>query len=109
MSKPAIAALRRRVTLLATARSPDPGGGVAVSWTPVAQVWAQMRSLSGSEAVIADGLQGAVSHEFTIRKRTDVSPAMRLGYGARVFVIRAVLDRDGPEPYVRIQAEERLQ
>ena len=109
MSTPEIGALRRRITLLAATRTSDAGGGVAVAWTPVTNLWAAMRSLNGTQAVVADGLQGKVTHEFIIRKRTDVTPAMRIGYGARVFVIRAVLDRDGPEPYIRIQAEERMQ
>jgi len=108
MSNPEIGALRRRVTLQTPTTVADGGGGFAITWTAVAQMWAQMRTLGGTEVVVADGLQGRVSHEFTIRKRMDVSPSMRIIYGTRLFVIWAVLDRDGPEPYMRIQAEERL-
>jgi len=108
MSVPAIGALRRRVTLQAPIRISDGGGGVTVAWSNVAVLWAEIRGLSGAGVVIAEGLQGKVSHEITIRKRTDVSPAMRLTYGARVFVIWAVLDGDGPDPFIRIQVEERL-
>jgi len=109
MSNPEVGALRRRITLQAPASAPDGGGGFVVTWAPVAQLWAQMRALSGSETVIGDGMQGRVTHEFTIRKRMDVGPSMRLTMGSRVFVIWAVLDRDGPAPYIRVQAEERLQ
>jgi len=109
MTAPPIGALRRRITLEAASRAPDGGGGAAVSWAPVATVWAELKSLSGAEVVVADGLQGKVTHEIIIRKRTDVSPAMRLRLGARIFVIWAVLDRDGPDPFIRIEAEERLQ
>ena len=108
MSTPAIGALRRRVTLEAPVRTPDGGGGVTVTWALVATLWAELKSLSGAEIVIAEGLQGKVTHELTIRKRMDVSPAMRLRYGARIFIIWAVLDRDLPDPFIRIQAEERL-
>ena len=109
MSSPAIGAMRRRIQLQLPLGSPDGGGGLVKAWTTVATVWAEIRSLSGSEQVIADGLQGRVSHELTIRKRMDVSPAMRAVFGQRIFVIWAVLDRDGIEPFIRIQAEERLQ
>lgn len=109
MSIPSLGALRRRVTLEALSRLPDGGGGGALTWTAVATLWAELRSLSGSEQVVADGLQGRVTHEITIRKRMDVSPAMRVRYGSRIFVIWAVLDRDGQAPFIRIQAEERLQ
>lgn len=95
--------------LEAPSRAPDGGGGVAVTWTAVATLWAELRSLSGAEQVVADGLQGRVTHEISIRKRMDISPAMRLRYGQRIFTIWAVLDRDGHEPFIRIQAEERLQ
>jgi len=109
MSNPEIGALRRRITLQAPTTTPDGGGGMAVAWVPVAQLWSQMRALSGGEVVLTDSLQGRITHEFVIRKRLDVGPPMRLAMGARIFVIRAVLDRDGPELYIRVQAEERLQ
>jgi len=108
MSAPAIGALRRRVTLEVPARVPDGGGGAAIGWTTVATLWAELKSLSGAEVIVAEGLQGKVTHEITIRRRMDVSPAARLRYGARIFVIWAVLDRDGQDPFMRIQAEERL-
>ena len=108
MSTPAIDAMRRRITLEAPVRTPDGGGGAAVAWTTVATLWADLRSLSGTEQLIAEGLQGKVTHEIVIRKRMDVSPAMRLRYGQRVFIILAVLDRDGLAPFIRIEAEERL-
>ena len=109
MSKPGIGALRRRVALLAPVRATDGGGGVAVTWSQVSLVWAQVRALSGTEQVVADSLQGRVTHEFTIRKRLDIGPANRLAMAGRIFTIWAVLDRDGPEPFIRIQAEERMQ
>ena len=109
MSIPEIGALRRRVTLQAPTRNPDGGGGVAIIWTPVATVWAQNRAIGGTEATVSDSLQGRVTHELVIRRRMDVGPAMRIAYGTRIFVIWAVLDRDAAEPFIRIQAEERLQ
>ncbi len=107
MSRPAIAALRRRVTLEQPARVADGGGGVTVTWSAVAELWAELKSLAGTQQFIAEGLQGRVMHEVTIRRRTDVLPAMRLRFGSRLLVIEAVLNRDGPEPFLRILAEER--
>ena len=37
----------------------------------------------------------------------DVVAAMRFRMGARLFHIGSVLGRDGPDPYIRILAEER--
>lgn len=107
MSRPAIGALRRRMTLEQAARSADGGGGVTMTWAPVTDLWASLTSLTGTEQFVSEGLQGKVTHEIVIRKRTDIAPAMRLRMGARLFHIEAVLLRDGPDPYIRILAEER--
>ncbi len=107
MSRPGIGALRRRLTLEQQSRVADGGGGVMVTWTPVADLWASLSSSSGAEQLLADGLKGKGTHEIVIRKRMDVVPAMRFRMGARLFFVESVLGRDGPEPYLRILAEER--
>jgi SPP1 family predicted phage head-tail adaptor len=107
MTRPGIGSLRRRMTLEQQTRSPDGGGGVTVTWTPIIDLWAELISLSGAETFAADGPQGRVTHQITIRKRTDVAPAMRMRMGARLFHIEIVTGRDGPDPYLRILAEER--
>lgn len=107
MSRATIGNLRRRVTLESQARAADGGGGVTLTWSPLADVWAEISNLGGGESFIAEGLQGKVSHQIIIRRRTDVVPAMRVRFGSRLFVIEAVLDRDGADPHLRILAEER--
>jgi SPP1 family predicted phage head-tail adaptor len=107
MRRPGIGGLRRRLTLETQARVADGGGGVSVTWTPVADLWAELRNPGGSETFIAEGLQGKVTHEIVIRKRMDVVPAMRFRQGTRVYIVEAVLGRDEPEPFLRILAEER--
>jgi SPP1 family predicted phage head-tail adaptor len=107
MSRPGIAALRRRMTLEQPSRAADGGGGVAVSWTPISDLWAELRSIGGNESAASEGVQGRVTHEVTIRRRTNIATSMRLRMGTRLFAIVAVLDRDGAEPYLRILAEER--
>lgn len=107
MSTPGIGALRRRITLEWPSRAADGGGGAVITWTPLADVWAELRSLSGSEGPVAEGLQGRLTHVLTIRKRSDIKPAMRARLGQRLFLIEAVLDGDGPDPFLRLLAEER--
>lgn len=107
MTKPAIAALRRRLTLEQQTRVADGGGGVTVTWTPLTDLWASLTSLAGVEQFVGEGLQGKITHELIIRKRMDVAPAMRFRMGTRLFFVETVLGRDGPDPYLRILAEER--
>jgi SPP1 family predicted phage head-tail adaptor len=107
MTRPGIGALRRRMTLEQQTRAADGGGGVTVTWAAVIDLWAELTGLSGAEQFVAEGLQGRVTHQITIRKRFDVAPAMRFRMGVRLFYVETVLGRDGPDPYVRILAEER--
>ena len=107
MTKPGIAALRRRLTLEQQSRIADGGGGVTVTWTSITDLWASLNSVTGVEQFVGEGLQGKITHEIIIRKRIDVAPAMRFRMGTRLFFVETVLGRDGPDPYIRILAEER--
>lgn len=109
MTRPGIGALRRRMILEQPVRAADGGGGVTVTWMPVIDLWAELIGLSGAEQFVGEGLQGRVTHQIVIRRRTDVVPAMRFRLGARLFDILSVTGRDGPDPYLRILAEERNQ
>lgn len=99
--------LCRRLTLEAPLLSPDGGGGSALAWTAVADVWADVRPSGGGERFAADRLAGEVSHEIVLRWRPDVHPAMRFVAGARTFEIRAVLDAGERRRWLRCLVVER--
>lgn len=92
MSAIAIAALRDRVTLEQPSRTADGGGGATVTWETVAELWAFVRPISGTERLRADQVAGRITHEVWIRHRPGVTPAMRLRSGTRIFEIAAVLE-----------------
>lgn len=102
-----IGKLRHRLTLESAVRASDSGGGAALAWTAVAQIWGAMDSASGSESLSADRVSGTQRTTLTIRHRGDVGPAMRFRLGDRVFAILAVLDPDGRRRYLRCLCEER--
>lgn len=108
MKLPTIGELRHRLRLEASSRTADGGGGAETSWTLVAEVWAAVRAGSGSEPVRSEMPDGRVAHEVWMRYRAGVVPAMRLVEGARVLDIRAVLDPDGRQRWLRCLCEERL-
>lgn len=90
-----IGALRHRVVLQHAARTPDGGGGATESWSPVAELWAAVRPISGDERIAADALSGQLTHEVWVRHRAGVTPSMRFLIGSRILDIRAVIDADG--------------
>ncbi len=100
-------ALRHRVTLEELAREADGGGGFTEAWTEVAELWAAIRPIDGSEAVEADRLAGRVTHEIALRYRGGVVPAMRFRMGARAFAILSVIDQDERGAWLRCLCEER--
>jgi SPP1 family predicted phage head-tail adaptor len=103
-----IGALRHRVTLESVVRLADGGGGAHVSWVPVAEIWAGITPVTGSEVVAGEAVAGRVSHEVVIRHRGGVEPAMRFRYGARLFEIAAVMDRDERRRLLRCLCREEF-
>ena len=77
-----IANLRERLTLEQPVRTPDGGGGAAVTWQTVTELWAYVRPISGDERLAHDQLSGRLTHEVWIRYRAGVLPAMRFTQGA---------------------------
>lgn len=88
-----IGALDTRLALEAPSDAADGGGGAIGGWSQVAEIWANIVPVTGSDRFLSDALRAQVSHRITIRARSDISPAMRLRTGVRIFRISAVLDR----------------
>ncbi len=107
MSGPAIAELRHVVSLEAPGSSPDGAGGVVTSWEPVAILHAALRPSSGSERLLADGIEPRITGEIWLRHRDDVRPEMRFVLGSRVFDIHAVIDPDERRRWLRCLVAER--
>jgi len=108
VSRVGIGALRHRVALEAATRTGDGGGGAIVTWLPIAEVWGAITPTTGAEAVVADQIAGRVSHEIVVRHRSDIAPANRFRYGARVFEILAVLDVGERRRHSRCLCREEL-
>jgi SPP1 family predicted phage head-tail adaptor len=78
--------LERLVTL------DDGTGGRTESWQAVADVWARLVNLSGSELPFADAMRAELTHEATLRYRGTLVPTMRLTGSGRTLDILAVSD-----------------
>jgi SPP1 family predicted phage head-tail adaptor len=101
-----ISTLNERFTLEALVRTPDGGGGAAVAWQAVAELWARVRPISGEERLRHDQLAGRVTHAVCIRYRTGVTPAMRFRQDARIYQIVAVLETER-RAWLKCLSEER--
>lgn len=61
------------------------------TWSTFATVFGELRSVSGSEYLKSDRIQGDVSHQITVRFLSGLLPKMRAKVGTRVFEIAAIL------------------
>ena len=102
-----IGRLRYRLKIERPVRTGDGGGGAAVAWDELAEVWGAVEAITGKETVGADRVAGEASCLITIRHRSDFAPAMRFRRGSEIFHILAALDRDGRRRFLACQCERR--
>lgn len=84
--------LKDRVSLQQPGEVQDDEGQPIPSWTEVAMLWANIRYVSGVEAVRAGAVASTSKVSIQIRKRAGVLPTMRfVGADGVVYRIDAVL------------------
>lgn len=106
MRRARIGDLDQRLSLEQPLDTPDDIGGVTRAWTLVDNIWAQVKPAAGAENFVGAREESAITHRVLIRWRPDVTGAMRLRLGARVFAIHAALDWDTRRRFLLLQCEE---
>ena len=103
-----IAKLRHRLTLEAPEDEADGMGGVVRLWSPLGQVWAAIEPVAPNEAVAADKRVGALTHRIVLRHRDGLTLNHRFRLGLRVFILRALRDREEDGRFLEcLVSEER--
>jgi SPP1 family predicted phage head-tail adaptor len=105
--------LNRRITIQARQDTPDGQLGVRIAWANVAtNVAAKITypppSKKGDEVFTQGQVRSSIFATMTIRYRPsqNISAAMRVVYGTRVFNIRTVYVNDEARRYITMQCEE---
>jgi len=73
--------LRHRVTIQSKSVTFNDLGEEVITWSTVATVWAAVVPVFGTEAVDNSAREATATHQVRIRRRTDVTPVMRVVYG----------------------------
>ena len=97
--------LNSRVTIKQLTDGQDEIGQPVQMWTDLATVWANIKHKSGSETIKADQDVSIVQASIRIRRRTDVTAAMRVHHGATVYEIRAILPDEDRREHVDLVCE----
>jgi SPP1 family predicted phage head-tail adaptor len=103
---PAVGTLTDRVQLARKTMVPEPEGGHATVYVPMATVWARVRSLAGRMAVVSDARAASVSHSVVLRFRGDIAPGDRVSYRGRSLEIVSAADMNGRRAYLACQCSE---
>ena len=95
----------QRVTFQRTVTAPDGLGGAAVTWTDAAKAWAMVTPARQSESERQGALRASRTYTLTLRRREDITEAMRILWRSEVMNIREI-KRGGPrELTMQITAE----
>ena len=68
----------------------DYGEGDADTWTALANVWAKIEYMGGSEGTEAAKVTAVNKIVFTIRHRTDIEVNYRVSYGSKYYYIQYI-------------------
>ncbi|NJO55659.1 MAG: phage head closure protein [Rhodospirillales bacterium] len=103
---PTFGQMIHRLGLEAPVLSPDASGGSDVAYALIAEVWGEVRSIAGDEALGDDRLTARVTHVVSIRHRADIGPDHRFSFGTRKLHIRSVVLRGGRHRYLDCRCQE---
>lgn len=85
--------LRHKGEIQSETKSRDAFGGESVSWSKVADVWAEVRPVSAKEMLSGAQITQDVTHVIRFRPlSTDVTPSMRFRWNGRSFNFTQVLN-----------------
>ena len=73
---------------------PDAHNFRAPNWAPVAQPWADITGLAGSQAERGIVVDATTTHRIEIRYRAGLTPLMRVSHEGTVYKITAIIDPD---------------
>ncbi len=105
--------LTRRLVLETPERVPDGAGGFTTSWTPLGEIWAEVKRASGRDRASEFASVTSAQYRITLRAAPVGQPSrpraeQRFVEGPRVFLIRAVAEADVGNRYLTCFAEEEI-
>ena len=93
-----IGRLNRRIVIERPTLTQDDTGSYTTVWNQIAKPWADIRYVSGLEAVRSDAPVSVSKASMRIRRRAGVDATCRVLYDGKVFDVKAVLpDEQGRE------------
>lgn len=86
--------LTSRILLQQESRTSDGAGGYTTRWTTVASPWARVVQTGGGEQLEGGQEPSRRAFEVTLRRRSDLTSALRVCWGAVVMSVVSVKQDD---------------
>ncbi len=99
-------ALDKRITLQASTKVPDGGGGFTAAWVDMATIWAAIWPTSVNEITQANAMTMVVSHRIRIRYRSVLKPGWRVKFGSRYFSIVGITSPNEGREWIDLMCKE---
>ena len=97
--------LKSLVSIQTLQTGQDAIGQPVTTWAAFITVRANIRYLNGIETVKADAQTSVVKASIRIRRRTDITSAMRVVFGTTTFQINAVLPDEQGRQHIDLSVE----
>lgn len=97
--------LNSRIKLQRPAETQSDSGAPTQGWADVAELWANVRYLNGTESIKSDAPVSVARASIRIRRRPDVVPNMRVLHGSVIFNVLAVLPNEESRDFVDLACE----
>jgi SPP1 family predicted phage head-tail adaptor len=98
--------LRETITVQRQVSQSDGMGGQAIQWEELFTTRAQVKPLSGREALQAMQLQASITHRIYIRYRADLTPADRILLRGLPLQIRAILNMEMRNQWLELSCDQ---
>jgi SPP1 family predicted phage head-tail adaptor len=85
----------------------DGAGNKIPNWQPIAEVWAGVKPLNGSQTNIAEKKAAQITHNVKMRYRTDiVKDKHRINFKGRILAIEYIINKDERNVELNLQCVE---
>jgi len=98
--------LQHRVELLEPQDARAANGELLRIWVRYAYAWALIQPLRGTEAMLAQQVQGRMQHRITVRYDNRIKAEHRIRYGTRNFEINEIRNIDERDVYCELMCTE---
>jgi SPP1 family predicted phage head-tail adaptor len=98
--------LRELITVQRQSAQSDGMGGQAIQWDDLFVTRAQVKPLSGREALQAMQLQATITHRIYIRFRADLTTADRILLRGQPLQIRSILNMEMRSQWLELSCDQ---